>query len=209
MPQSPHLPDRIAAIRDELRSISPDLLARRTAARFSPSAQDQGEFELDFWGKKILITYPDFIARDAQLGKELSLDAQGVLAYYFLTSDGEPEAGRWVSFADLPGGRFYARAYQGYSGDELVKAFQNDLEQFSSAAGRVGGQPLPLGDRAYAFRALPRVPLSVVYWQGDEDFPASAQVLFDASAGHHLPIDVCAILGGMLAGRLVRARNTP
>jgi hypothetical protein len=41
-----------------------------------------------------------------------------------------------------------------------------------------------------------------VYWQGDEDFDASCQVLFDASARHYLPTDAYAILGSTLTRML-------
>jgi hypothetical protein len=43
----------------------------------------------------------------------------------------------------------------------------------------------------------------VVYWLGDEDFPPSARVLFDASAGQHLPTDAFALLGSTLTHRLI------
>jgi len=44
-------------------------------------------------------------------------------------------------------------------------------------------------------------------WLGDEDFPASYRILFDASAGRHLDADACAILGGQLARKIIRAKN--
>jgi hypothetical protein len=42
----------------------------------------------------------------------------------------------------------------------------------------------------------------VTYWLGEEEFPSSAKILFDATATHYLPIDVCAILGSMLVSRI-------
>ncbi|MFZ5820924.1 MAG: DUF3786 domain-containing protein, partial [Chloroflexota bacterium] len=61
------------------------------------------------------------------------------------------------------------------------------------------------GDVAYAFQALPRLPLLVNFWCGDEDFPSTCKILFDKSLSHYLPTDVAAILGGMLARRLARS----
>jgi hypothetical protein len=45
----------------------------------------------------------------------------------------------------------------------------------------------------------------VTYWLGDEDFPSSCKILFDASASHYLPIDGSAILGSMLVRKLLAA----
>jgi hypothetical protein len=39
-------------------------------------------------------------------------------------------------------------------------------------------------------------------WAGDDEFPAQASVVFDAAAGHYLPAEDLAGLGGLLARRL-------
>jgi hypothetical protein len=44
----------------------------------------------------------------------------------------------------------------------------------------------------------------VAYWLGDEDFPSTCQILFDAAAGHYLPSDAYAILGSTLTRRLIK-----
>jgi hypothetical protein len=64
-----------------------------------------------------------------------------------------------------------------------------------------------LGDASYAFWALPRVPVLVVYWLGDEEFPSSAQILFEASACHYLTPAACAILGSTITRRFISANN--
>ncbi|MEW6402406.1 MAG: DUF3786 domain-containing protein, partial [Chloroflexota bacterium] len=134
---------------------------------------------------------------------------QALFLYYLLTSDGAPLTGRWVSFADLPDGRMYNAAFQGYTGDELAKAFGLELEGFKVACEKAGGEFAATGDAAYRFQALPRVELLAVYHLGDEDFPSSCKILFDASATHYLPIDGCAIVGSMLTKKIMVSSGTP
>lgn len=62
-----------------------------------------------------------------------------------------------------------------------------------------------MGDAAYLFQVLPLVSLLAVTWLGDEEMPPAYQILFDANVSHHLPTDVCAILGSMLTERLIRS----
>jgi hypothetical protein len=62
-----------------------------------------------------------------------------------------------------------------------------------------------MGDAAFRFVALPRVPMAVVVWAGDDEGPGQARVLFDAHAGRCLPAEDLAGLGGQLAYRLVAA----
>ncbi len=83
------------------------------------------------------------------------------------------------------------------------------LEAFRLAAASLGGEALDLADAAFSFRALPRVPVAVLIWLGDEEMPGEAHVLFDAGAHGYLPSEDLAGLGGLLAGRLVAAASGP
>jgi hypothetical protein len=78
---------------------------------------------------------------------------------------------------------------------------------FKSSCGKAGGQSVEVGDASFIFQALPRLPLMVTYWLGDDDFPSSCKILFDSSATHYLPIDGCAILGSMLTRMILKEFN--
>ena len=163
------------------------------------------EIRLSFFGCPVVVTFPDLVACNAQAGMPLTDVIQALFLYYITTADGTPLEGRWVAFADLPDGRFYSQAFQGYTGHELARCFGNNIEAFNLAAKKLGGMSIAYGDAGFVFNALPRVMLAVVAWCGDEDFPSNYQILFDASVGHYLPTDVCAILGSMLTRKLMSA----
>ena len=226
-PQNPASPDpsflarQAASLRDTLQSADPTALAARTGAKYQDRGSGEGEFLLPLWGEPVRISFPGFIARKGA-GEELSLGTRALLLYHFTTADGAPVAGQWISFSELPNGRFYNQAYQGYTGGELARVFGADLARFARAAARLGGVPQPFagtdhsqesehslhdGPAAFAFQALPRLHLLAAAWPGDEDFPTSYQILFDASTSHQLPTDVCAILGSTLVRRLIAARK--
>ena len=205
-PSKPALASRVDKLREALQQIPVNLLAEHAGAGYQALGPGRGEFRLSLFDSPVLITYPGLVGFDAKTDDELPLAFQAVLAYYFHTSDGAPLTGQWVSFADLPDGRMYNQAFQGYSGDELVKAFQLDVEAFKAACEKGGGVATLAGDAAYIFYALPRLPLLVNYWYGDEDFPSACKILFDSSVNQYLPTDVCAILGSMLTRRLVKNR---
>jgi hypothetical protein len=201
------LEQRAAELYDDLRVVNPSSLAARTGATYHPLDDSRGAFHLTLWGQEVVLSFPDFGGQDGQSGRALGVFDQALLAYYFATSDGAPETGRWISFSELPAGRFYAQAFQGYTGKRLAGVFANDGADFVAAAIGSGGRPLDegesMGDQAFVFRALPRVSLLAICWLGDEDFPPSYRILFDAAAGHHLPTDACAILGSALTRQLI------
>lgn len=203
-----HLAGRIASLQDELTGMDPCVLASHTGAEYTAMGDAEGEFHLSLWKRPVVLAFPDWRGHDALSGRELPSIMQALLLYYFRLSDGTPLANRWIAFSELPDGRFYNPAFQGYSGKVIAREFGNDLEAFRRNASKAGGQEHKqdpaLGDAAYVFQVLPHVALLAVYWCGDEDFPASCQILFDASVSHHLSTDACAILGSTLTHRLTK-----
>ncbi len=199
-PAETGLAARVDELRATVRTLPPDQIVPHAEVEYRPETDT---FHLALFGSPITLSSPKLIATGPN-GSPLPDFIQALLFYYLTTSDGTPLTRTWVSFADLPTGRMYAQAFQGYSGAELIKAFDPNLERFRHACLAAGGEPFTFGDASFEFLALPRVPLLVNYWLGDEDFPSTCQILFDAAATHYLPIDACAILGGMLAGRVVR-----
>jgi len=197
---------RVDELRSTLRLQDPELVAVRSAVSYLTLGPNRGELHIPFWETACVFSFPELIGYNNR-DEPLSDFQQAIFLYYLLTADGTPLTGKWVSFADLPDGRMYNAAFQGYSGNEIVKTFGFDLDGFKSACLQVGGNSVGVGSASYVFQALPRVPLMLTYWLGDEDFPSSCKVLFDESASHYFPIDACAILGSMLTGRVIRAKN--
>lgn len=198
------LAGRVDELRATLRVQDPGLVAARSDSSWLTLGPGRGELHIPFFGKVCIFSFPELHGYNNH-DDPLPDFQQALLLYYLVTADGAPLTERWVSFADLPDGWTYNAAFQGYSGDEIVKSFGLDLKRFRSACERTEGRSGEVGSASFIFRALPRLPLMVTYWLGDEEFPSSCKILFDESASHYLPIDACAILGGMLARKLIRS----
>ena len=50
-------------------------------------------------------------------------------------------------------------------------------------------------------------PSSMSSGEGDEEFPPSAQLLFDSSVDHYLPLEDIVVLGQITTGRLISLSN--
>ena len=168
-----------------------------------------GRLQMKVWETAVTIAAPNFVACAAETGEALDPLTQALVAYYLHTVDGILPANHWIAFTELPDGRFYTQAFQGYTGRELAQTFGNDVVRFSETAVALGGTAVPFADAAFRFQVLPCVPVLVVCWQGDEDFPPSYKILFDAHTPHYLPTDACAILGSMLTRRLLKCADRP
>ncbi|MGQ9598230.1 MAG: DUF3786 domain-containing protein [Anaerolineae bacterium] len=185
--------------------LSPMKAAVQAHVLYHSLTEGRGEFQVLFWGRVYRVYWPDGTVYPVEKTEEADVVTRILLLHYLLTADGTPLADRWIAFRNLPGGLGYDEAFQRRAEHRLVQVFGQDPRAFEAAAQALGGERLNFGDVSFAFRILPRVWLAVVLYVADEEFPASANVLFDAAAGHYLPTEDLAVLGGMLAGRLVKA----
>lgn len=205
-PQTPKpaLATRVDELRASLKQIPAIALAERTGSTYQASDPERGEFRLLLVDSPLRITYPEFQVCDAQ-NHELPSFHHAMVMYYFDSPEAVAVTGKWISFADLPDGRVYDSAFQGNTGNLLVKTFGLDLESLRKACENLKGVALSgYGEAAYVIRALPRIPVLVNYWQGDEDFPSTCKLLFDETVSHYLPTEACAILGNMVARKVVK-----
>jgi hypothetical protein len=197
--------DALRAARELAAGIDPAAAAARCGVSFD-SAGGGARFSVPFLGDEVLIGYPE-LEFDPNCG--LPPHVRALLVYYLATSDGSAPLGNWRAFADLPNGLFYSRAFQGYTGDALVRGVGDRAQWLPEAVASLGGQALAPdelatnADSAWVLPGLPRVPVVIVWWDADDEFPARAELLFDVTASSHLPIDGCAVLGSWLTSRLV------
>ena len=154
-----------------------------------------------FWDDTFTVSYPQGLVRDSR-GEEPHIWQRLVILHYLLHASGMPMADRWIAFRELPGGLGYDSVFQARVNRRLTRAFGDQLGTFSEAAEALGGVPLSVGDAAFAFDLFPRLRVAVVIYEGDEEFSASANFIFDGHADRYLPTEDLVVLGETVASRL-------
>ncbi|MEA2008825.1 MAG: DUF3786 domain-containing protein [Chloroflexota bacterium] len=202
--ESTSLADRVEELRAELKLAKSKQIAAQTGATYKPNGDGTAHLHLIVWGKKVLVSDQDYIVRDVENNAPLDFLTQAFSAYYLHDSTGSPPEDGWVSFSELPSAQFYNSAFQGYTSKELLRHFGSEYQRFREAVQKIGGVPTPFAAAAYKIQVFPRVSVLVACWEGDEEFPPSYRILFNSNIAHHLPTEVCAILGSTITERLLK-----
>jgi hypothetical protein len=175
------------------------------AGRSGATIDQQGNLRVEFLRREYVIDHAEWTVRRADDETAPPSLMQSLILTYSYISDGTPPIDRWMGFRELPNGLFYAQAFQGYTGDELVRDLNGDVAAFRQASEKLRSEALAIGDAGYAFQVLPHLKIAVVMWSGDDEFPAQAQVLFQETASHYLMTEGLAIVGSLLVGQIVKA----
>jgi hypothetical protein len=117
------------------------------------------------------------------------------------------ESSQLISFAQLPGGTVYQNAFNRRAVQPIERVFGSAPETLYKAAELLDAQKLDYGDYSVKIYALPLVPISVVLWSSESEFPTSANILFDSSVSNYLSTEEAAVLGELASTRLKHARE--
>jgi hypothetical protein len=165
---------------------------------------DAGSFRIPFLDRIYQVGFPRFEFEDAtERKKEIPLQEQVLILHYMSATEIPEATGHWISYREIPGAAFYFGAFIKRAVEPLKKVFGQNLSSFSRAAKKLHAKEIGSGDAAFEFKALPAVPLQLILWIGDEEFPAEANILFDSSIGQILSPEDVAWLAGMLVYRLM------
>jgi hypothetical protein len=118
-----------------------------------------------------------------------------------------PLRGKLVKFKDVPGGYAYEAAFNKRAIQPIEEIFGEQPEKLIKVGRLLGGKPVSLGDASVEILALKGIPLTYILW-GAEEFPATANILFDESASNYLPTEDLAVLGEITTLRLIEVYNT-
>ena len=126
-----------------------------------------------------------------------------ILLHYLLGADGRID-GEWMSFREFESGNLYYSVFHGRALVQLISAFGSDPARLVAASAKLGGTRMERGDASFDFLFFPHLKMNITIWKGDDEVPASANILFDAAAGRILGAEDLAHIAEDIAETLER-----
>jgi hypothetical protein len=165
---------------------------------------DADTFRIPFLDRIYRVGFPRFEFEDmTKEKKEIPLQEQVLILHYMSAGEIPETSGHWISYREIPGAAFYFGAFVKRAVDPLKKIFGQNLSGFRNAAVKIHATAIENGDAAFEFKVLPAVPLQLILWKADDEFPAEANILFDSTIGQILSPEDVAWLAGMVVYRLM------
>ncbi len=184
-----------------IRTMDLEERAKKAGADYQ-KGEDGEKAIIDFFSEPYHIQFPQ-IEFHSPSKKTVSLVTRILLLHYLIRADGSPLTGKWVAYKDIPGGLLYAGVFARRVTEPLQRKFGKAAGSFKEVGLRSGGEMVKIGDASFILNAFPRISLQYVLWEGDEEFPPSVQLLFDASVDHYLSLEDIVVLGQVTTGRLI------
>jgi hypothetical protein len=151
----------------KLKEADPTEIAVRTGLPF-----DGEKFALNVLGEQRTITFPAF-------DDEGWRDKDKILfARYLLEGKAVGTPTGFKTYRDMPWGEVYDTPFRGRCQMRLAGTFGTRPAAFAAACEKLGGTKLTSSALAYEICFMKDLYLQFYLWEGDEEFPASTQILF-------------------------------
>lgn len=183
--------EMLKAARQRLAARDPVAIAKNANVKFSG-----GAFHFCSLGIPVIVRYPA-----CEITPELPGWHGLVILHYLDLADGTPLTGEAITFAQQKNGLVRGGGFDSKAEKELSKL---EFERLKSRCNALGGIEKQSGaDYSVVLPFLPMYPVTLNYWLGDEDFPASGRLLLDSGGAHYLTIEDAVTVGELILEKLL------
>jgi hypothetical protein len=98
--------------------------------------------------------------------------------------------GRLIKLETMQGGDIFTKGSHVLPYNTVAQKYGKNKKGFVDRGRSLGGEIMNYGDAALQLFPLPSVPVVLILWLEDEEFPARVDLLFDSTCGLQLPTDI-------------------
>ena len=175
------------------RELNPEEAAARTGAKW-----DGKEFYINLLGREFAISHPQYAIRAVDGGPIPPLPTQTFLLRYLLESKTVAWTGEWKTFREMPWGEMYIKPYTGRVLTRAAFTFGTRVAAFKAACEKMGAIPVNHGDAGYQFDLVGNYYMQILVWEGDDEFPPNAQVLYSDNFADGFAAEDRVVVGDIL-----------
>jgi hypothetical protein len=139
-------------------------------------------------------------------GQPVNVNNRSVLLYYLLSKgQGDPE-NSYIPFESIPRMISGLPLQSRLMNTPLERHFAKDYVKFSEAALKLGGieEGAQVSKHLWKFDVLPKIPLKIVFYEADDEFPAEIQIMLDKTALHFLEFECLAFMVGCFVRAIIK-----
>ncbi len=177
---------------ERLQEMDPRDVCARARAEYEKESKS---YRLNSFGIDVTVSVTDRTIscpeRDHDILSGSVWEYSGLTYVWYLVSAQEASlSGQLVRPDNLRGGHLFSKGTHVLPLKELAEKYDTAVEEFYGRAKLFNAESVKYGDAAIQLMPLPRIPVTVILWKGDDEFPARADFLFDSSCESCLPVDI-------------------
>ena len=170
----------IRIYQEKFRDMDPMLMSKRSGCDYR-----DGVFAIQLMNRCVKLTFPE-METFYEDGMKTADNVRILLARYVMEGVQAESSGKMYSYPEMPWGPVYEVQFRGRCISRMAGTYGHNIKGFQEGMERIGakearedsGRFASGADCAYDIPFLPKLTIRALIWEADEEFPASAQILF-------------------------------
>ncbi len=185
---------------EQLASMDVEEICRKTGAQ----PIDSSKIIVEYLNQSYLVALPSGEISLWDDDKEVPLTDKILILHYLTSAKDTPASNRLITFKQLPGCASYFPVFSQLTITPLLNHFDKEPELLINAAAKLGGHKAGYGDVSVTINAFPHVPIILILWRGDDEFPPRGSIIFDSSISDYLSADDIIYLCATIVWKLIK-----
>jgi hypothetical protein len=178
-----------------------------------PFDQQRQTFTVRLVGVDYTVSFPAFAIANTDGVDDTTISEKVLILRYLCAGKWSERHGKSLSYRETSSsGETYFKSFEGRCIKRLVRTFGATPEVFARVMEETPALHAEKAGKgfAYRFEFISNLYMSMLIWPGDDEFPASGQILFDDNVPLAFAAEDLAIAGEVVLGRLKkRASELP
>lgn len=131
--------------------------------------------------------------------------AMNIYHLFYYSKEAPKASGIWIPFRDVPRAGVFTKAFFDQTVDPFAKAFNGRLDALLKAGEKLGFKRIKHSDAGFEAQVYDCLSIQYLFWDGDDEFPAKANVLFDSNITDFVHEETVVIIAADGLQRLIAA----
>ena len=160
---------------------------------------DGKRFTIHLLGDTFTISHPEY---DIQGDRTPTNPERILFLRYLLDGKYAPPTGAFLTYREFPWGEVYLQQFTGRCIKRFAFSYNGKAELLSRVMERLPAHPVKMGDIGYELELMDGLSLQLILWQGDDEFPPNAQILFSENFQQAFTAEDLANIGDIVLNRM-------
>ncbi len=159
---------------------------------------------LEYLNQSYQIVFPDIDISLIGSEEEVPIRDKILILHYLTRAKGTPLTNKIIAYKELPQGVNYFPTFSKRAIKPLLDHFGREPYRLIDVTEKLGGHRVDYGDVAVTIDAFSRVPITLILWQGNEEFAPEGSILFDSTISDYLSTEDITVLCETISWKLVK-----
>ncbi|MGL5506773.1 MAG: DUF3786 domain-containing protein [Paraclostridium sp.] len=182
-------------IKEQFKKSNPYIISKLSNSNYDPESKT---FNIKFINKNLKVKYPsgDIFYENLELFNDISSEI--LILRYLVNAKESSMSNTYITYKEIKGGYVYYPNFKSRTIKDFIYNYAKNLVNFKEKMELYNVEKLDFGDASYKVRFINDIHIVFILWEGDSEFEASGNILFESNINDYFDAEDIAVIPDIL-----------